>query len=75
MDQSYPTSIRVGNEYFKVPSLQDCIDFNNAADEWLLKRGIKAKSFSEFDFSNKKNCSTSDSVSEILEDEQLEKRK
>lgn len=72
MDQSYPTSIRVGNEYFKVPSLQDCLDFNRAADEWLLKRGVKPKSFSNFDFSNKKNSSTEEKNSETSEDQHLE---
>jgi len=65
----------VGNEYFKVPSLQDCQEFNRAADEWLLKRGVTPKNFSEFDFANKKNCSTVQKYTEASEDQQLEEQK
>jgi hypothetical protein len=51
MDQSLPSTMQQGTEHIRVPTLKECQEFNRAADEWLMKRGITqtAKFYSDFE--------------------------
>lgn len=72
MDQSYPSTIKQGTELFRVPTMEECREFNKAADEWLMKRGVFPSS--SFSRKNSKKSDDSDlSMSEVPDAEEIKK--
>ena len=67
MDQSLP-STRQGTEYIRVPTLKECQEFNRAADEWLMKRGI-TQTVNFYSDKLKKNSEKSEEISEDADEE------